>query len=121
MHPGRHSALLFEGVHDVVAASPSSTSGSTGQTITFTGTVVPGRADVLVYLQRLGDDGDWHTLAAAFTNLAGGYQIPWTLGHAGTDTFRVRALPDRLNMGGVSPRMTITVTSPASSSLPSGS
>jgi hypothetical protein len=123
MAPHRHSALLYEGVHDLVSAAPSSTSGTSGQPITFTGTVTPGRADVVVYLQRLGADGEWHMLAAAFTNAIGGYTIGWSLGDPGTDQFRVRALPDRQNLGGESDTMTITVTAPPSSSpmLPAGS
>jgi hypothetical protein len=110
--PSRHTALLYEGVHDVVSATPSSNSGTSGQTITFTGTVSPPRADVVVYLQRLGADGDWHTLAATLTNAVGGYSIGWTLGRPGTDQFRLRALPDRLNLGGHSQAITITTTAP---------
>ncbi len=113
--PHRHSAYLFEGVRDVVSAQASATKSTVGGTIKFTGQVTPSRlAGDLVYLQRLGKDGDWHTVKAALTNSAGAYSIAWTLGDAGTDTFRVRALGDRLNFGGVSAPMSITVN-PASS------
>lgn len=111
----RHSAYLFEGVRDLVSASPSATTSTVGSTITFAGQVTPSRlAGDVVYLQRLGKDGDWHTVKVALTNGAGAYSIAWTLGDAGTDTFRVRALGDRLNFGGVSAPMSITVN-PASS------
>jgi hypothetical protein len=108
--PHRHSAYLFEGVRDLVSASPSVTTSTVGSTITFTGQVTPSRlAGDVVYLQRLGKDGDWHTVKVTLTNSAGAYSIAWTLGDAGTDTFRVRALGDRLNFGGVSAPMSITV------------
>lgn len=113
--PHRHSAYLFEGVRDVVSASPSATTSTVGSAITFTGQVTPSRlAGDVVYLQRLGKDGDWHTVKVALTNGAGAYSLAWTLGDVGTDTFRVRALGDRLNFGGVSAPMSIMVN-PASS------
>lgn len=115
LQPHRHSAYLFEGVRDAVTAMPSSTSSAVGSTITFSGTVLPGMtAGDVVYLQRLGNDGDWHTVKVGFVNSLSAYSIPWTLGNAGTDTFRVRVLRDRANLGGVSPAMAITVA-PASS------
>jgi hypothetical protein len=114
----RHSAVVFEGVRDVVNAAPSANSGTTGQTITFTGTVLPGEVNSVVYLQRLGADGDWHTLAVGFTNALGAYGIKWALGRPGTDTFRVRALPDAQNLGGHSQTMAVQVSAPPATTLP---
>jgi len=121
--PGRRSALLFEGVRQNVTAVPSTTSSSVGQPVTFTGTVTPGNgAGQVVYLQRLGNDGDWHTVAVGFTNAASAYSIQWTLGDTGTDQFRTRVLSDHTNLGGASPSMSITVAPAGSSgSLPPAS
>lgn len=113
----RHSAVVFEGVRDVVSAAPSSTKGTTGQRITFTGTVLPGEANSVVYLQRLGADRDWHTLAVGFTNALGAYTINWALGRPGTETFRVRALPDAQNLGGDSQSIQVQVATPPASTL----
>ena len=60
--PRRHTAILYQGVQDVVTMKSSSSSASTGQTVTFTGTVQPDKAGRVIYLQKLGKDGDWHTV-----------------------------------------------------------
>ncbi len=121
--PKRHSAYLFEGVRDAVSATPSSRSSSVGSTITFSGQVLPGRdAGDVVYLQRLGKDGDWHTVKIGFVNALSAFSIPWTLGNAGTDTFRIRVLGDRANIGGVSSAMSISVApAPSPTTLPPAS
>ena len=117
----RHTAVLFEAVRDVVTATPSSTSAPAGSTITFSGTVLPGQSGTVVYLQRLGKDGDWHTVKVGHLNGGSGYSIAWTLGDVGTQTFRTKVLSDVHNAGGASPQMAITVTAPALSGPPSGS
>ncbi len=121
--PKRHSAYLFEGVRDEVTAMPSSTSSSVGSTITFSGQVLPGKdAGDVVYLQRLGTDGDWHTVKIGFVNGLSEFSIPWTLGNAGTDTFRIRVLGDHANIGGVSSPMSISVApAPSPVTLPPAS
>lgn len=106
----RHSAYLFEAVKDVVSAMPSATSAPVGTHVTFTGTVLPGKTGAVVYLQQLGKDGDWHTVAVGLTNQLSSYSIAWTLGDTGSQTFRTRVLGDRANWGGISPTMTIDVT-----------
>ncbi len=55
--PRRHSAVLFEGVRDVISMTGPSTA-TVGQKVTFTGTVLPDKAGHVIYLQRLGKDGD---------------------------------------------------------------
>jgi hypothetical protein len=119
MSPVRHSATLFQGVRAAVTTVSSAATAPSGSTVTFTGNVLPtGDAGGPVYLQRLGRDGDWHTVAVAFTNAASGYSISWTLGDTGTQVFRTRVLGSRLNLGGASPRTTITVTPPAATTNP---
>ena len=85
----RHTSALLEAVRDVVTATASPTSTTVGSPVTFTGSVLPGKSGGVVYLQRLGKDGDWHTVKVGFLNASSAYQISWTLGDAGTDTFRV--------------------------------
>jgi hypothetical protein len=117
----RHTSVLFEAVRDVVLGSPSATSAPAGSTITFTGQVLPGKSGNAVYLQRLGKDGDWHTVKVSVLAGSSAYAISWTLGDVGTDVFRVRVLSDGLNAGGVSDPMAITVTQPPVSTLPTAS
>jgi hypothetical protein len=117
----RHTAVLFEAVRDQVSGSPSTSNAQAGSSVTFAGQVLPGKSGDAVYLQRLGKDGDWHTIKVGFLNGSSAYSISWTLGDAGTDTFRVRVLSDRYNAGGASAPMAITVTAPPVSTLPTAS
>ena len=116
-----HTAELFVGVHDTITASASSPSGSSGSQVTVSGTVLPGKAGGVVLLQRLGKDGDWHTVNIAFLNGASAYSVTATLGDPGTETFRTRVLGDRVNLGGVSASVTFTVGPAVQSSLPAAS
>jgi hypothetical protein len=114
----RHTSALLEAVRDVVSATPSTTSTTAGSPVTFTGSVRPGKSGGVVYLQRLGKDGDWHTIKVGLLSASAAYQITWTVGDVGTDTFRTRVLGNRVNAGGASDPMTITVTPPPASTLP---
>ena len=117
----RRTSALYEAVRDVVSGMPSSSTAPAGSTITFSGSVLPGKAGDAVYLQRRSADGDYHTVAVSSLNGLSAYSISWTLGDAGTDTFRVRVLADRFNAGGASDPMAITVTQPPVSTLPTAS
>jgi hypothetical protein len=114
--PRRHSAVLFEGVQDVLTLTPSSTTSQVGGQVTFTGTVLPDKAGRVVYLQRLGADGDWHNEEIRIVTNASTFQFGWTFGKAGTYEFRARITGDRPNVGGASAPVTIQVaptTNPA--------
>jgi hypothetical protein len=120
--PHRHSAALFEGVQDVLTMTPSSTTSEVGGHVTFTGTVLPDKAGHVIYLQRLGADGDWHNEEIRFVTNASTFQFGWTFGKAGTYQFRARITGDRANVGGASAPVTIQVaptTNP--STLPTAS
>lgn len=112
----RHSAALFEGVQDVLSMTPSSTTSEVGGHVTFTGTVLPDKAGHVIYLQRLGADGNWHSEEVRFVTNASTFQFGWTFGKAGTYQFRARITGDRGNVGGASAPVTITV-SPAVSTI----
>ncbi|HUA47848.1 MAG TPA: hypothetical protein VMA77_21595 [Solirubrobacteraceae bacterium] len=113
--PHRHSAVLFEGIQDVLTMTPSSTTSEIGGHVTFTGTVLPDKAGHLIYLQRLGADGDWHNEEIRFVTNASTFQFGWTFGKAGAYQFRARILGERGNVGGASTPVTIQV-SPATTS-----
>jgi plastocyanin len=108
--PRRHSAVLFEGVQDVLTLTPSSTTSQVGGQVTFTGTVLPDKAGHVIYLQRLGADGDWHSEEVRFVTNASTFQFGWTFGKAGTYQFRARIIGGDGNVGGASAPATIQVS-----------
>src|SRR5437588_3054929 len=119
--PHRHSAVLFEGVRDVVTMTASSNSSTVGGTVTFIGTVTPDKAGHAIYLQRLGKDGDWHTVEVHRVKFDSTFQFSWTFGTQGMKKFRARITSDRRNVGGASTPVTINVSPAPASSLPPGS
>jgi hypothetical protein len=119
--PRRHTAALFEGVRDLVSMSASSTTATVGQHITFDGTVTPDKAGHVVYLQKLGADGDWHNVEVRFVHSDASFHFGWTFGNPGTKVFRARIPGGPFNLGGASAPVSITVTLPPPASLPPGS
>jgi hypothetical protein len=119
--PHRHSASLFEGVRDLITITPSSTSSAVGQVITLTGTVIPDKAADVIYLQRLGKDGNWHTVEVRTVKHDSTYQFGWRFGNSGSVTFRARIPGDPANVGAASPATTISVAPAPVSALPPGS
>jgi hypothetical protein len=116
--PHRHSAVLFEGVRDVVSLSAQPTSTTSGQPVAFTGSVTPDKAGDAVYLQRLGADGDWHTVAVHTVRHDSTFEFVRKFGAAGAKTFRARIPGDPDNVGGASAPVTINVTVPPPSGIP---
>jgi hypothetical protein len=116
--PRRHTAKLFEGVRDLVTLAASATSTPAGQAVTFSGTATPNQAGDTVYLQRLGADGDWHTVGVHTVTGNSTFQFVRTFGNAGTKTFRAWVLPDPANLGGASGSVAVDVTLPPVSTLP---
>jgi hypothetical protein len=117
----RRTAVLFQGVQDVLTLQASSPTVQVGQSVTFSGTVSPVKADHVVYLQRQGKDGDWHTVQVQVTQSDGSYQFNYTFGAPGPFKFRARMFHDEHNVGGASPSVDVTATLPPPSSLPPGS
>ncbi len=116
--PHRHSAALFEGVRDVVSLTASPLNVISGQQVTFTGSVTPDKAGDVVYLQRLGADGDWHNVGVGTVRHDSTFQFVRTFGAAGAKTFRARIPGDPYNIGGASSAVTVNVTVPPPSGLP---
>jgi hypothetical protein len=119
--PFRHTARLFEGVQDTVTLSASSTTSTVGGSVTFTGSVTPDKAGHVVYLERMGKDGDWHLVEIGFVNASSNFQFGWTFGTSGVKTFRARITGDGQNVGGASPPVIVTVSPVPVSSLPAAS
>jgi hypothetical protein len=117
----RHTALLYQGVRDVLTMQSSTSSATTGQTVTFTGTVMPDKAGHSIYLQRLGRDGDWHTVEVGTVRHDSTFAFAWAAGSPGTDSFRARITSDGANVGSASVPVSITVTAPPASTLPPAS
>ncbi len=114
--------MLFEGVQDVLTLTPSSTTSEVGGQVTFTGTVLPDKAGQVVYLQRLGADGDWHNEEIRVVTNASTFQFGWTFGKAGTYQFRARITSGGGNVGGASAPVTIQVSTATNpSTLPPAS
>ncbi len=113
LKPAERTSDLFIGVKDIITLSASST-GTVGQADTFSGTVTPNKAGDVVYLQRKGADGDFHTVGTTLVQGDGSYTISRGFGTAGTKVFRTRILPDAANLGAVSQPVTLTVSLPSS-------
>lgn len=114
----RHTALLFQGVQDILNMQASTGSAATGQSVSLTGTVLPDKAGHVVYLQKLGKDRDFHTVAVSFVRFDSTFRFRWTLGAPGVHTFRARITSDGDNVGAASPPLSISATTPSASSLP---
>jgi hypothetical protein len=72
----------------------------------------------VIYLERMGKDGDWHLVEIRFVNGSSNFQFGWTFGTSGAKTFRARITGDGQNVGGASPSVTVTVSPAPVSSLP---
>lgn len=117
----RHTALLFQGVQDVLTLAASSSSVQVGQPVTFTGSVTPVKADHPVYLQEQGKDGEWHNIQVQVTQSNGTYEFTWTPGAPGTFKLRARMFHDEHNIGAASAPVSVTASLPQPSSLPPAS
>jgi hypothetical protein len=104
-----------------VTMQSSASTATTGQTVTFSGTVMPDKAGHSIYLQRLGKDNDWHTIEVGTVRHDSTFQFASVIGSPGTHTFRARITSDGVNVGSASAPVTITATAPPASSLPPAS
>ncbi len=118
--PQRSTAVLFQGVQDVVQMAASSMTSTVNGQVTFSGNVSPDKAGHVIYLQRLGTDNDWHTVQVGQVSTSSTFKFVWTFGTSGTKQFRARITGGPANVGGASPAVTIAVTPTALSGLPTG-
>jgi hypothetical protein len=117
------SAVLFIGVADALTAAASTTNINQGQSVTFTGSVVPSKVGHVIYLQRQdGTGGQWHIIGLAFVGANSKYSLTQTFFEPGSDVVRVKLPGGPDNQGAVSAPFTITVhaISPAALTPASG-
>jgi hypothetical protein len=118
--PQRHSAVVFQGVQDAVSMSADTATSTVGGTVTFSGTVAPDKSGHVVYLERLGRDGQWHVAETSRISDGSTFSMRWTFGFPGDRQFRARVLGGKVNVGGASAPVPVSVALPPLSALPAG-
>jgi hypothetical protein len=116
--PLRSTAVLLQGVQDAVNMTASTSSTMVRGRVTFTGDVSPVKTGHVIYLQKLGNDHNWHNVQAGVVGPQSTFHLGWTFGAAGQNVFRARITGDPANVGGASTAVTIAVSQPPLSSLP---
>jgi hypothetical protein len=107
---GKKSAVLFEGVKDVVTATVDKTAVTAGDSVTFSGTVSPDKTGHGIVLERQDADGKgWHVVQRSTIGAGSAFSITRRLVEPGTKVFRVRVPGGPQNQAGVSQPFTITV------------
>ncbi len=110
------SAVLYEGVKDLLTAQASSTTVQAGQSITFSGTVSPDHTDHVIYLERQNARGPgFHVIQVWLIGAGSAYAISHHFYEPGAKLVRVYIPGGPENQGAASAPFDITVTpSPAS-------
>jgi hypothetical protein len=108
---GKHSAVLYEGVKFVLTAGVSATTVQSGQSLTFSGTVTPGEAGHVVYLEHENAGGlGFHVIAVGTVTAASTYSIVHTFFAVGTSVVRIKIPGGPLNGSTDSQTFSIQVT-----------
>jgi hypothetical protein len=117
---GPSSAVLYEGVKDVLTAQLSATTVPAGQTVTFSGTVAPDHTGHVIYLERQNPHGSgFHVIQVSFVGAGSTYSIVHRLYDPGVKVLRVFIPGGPENQGAASSPFAITVTpAPAASLTP---
>jgi hypothetical protein len=114
------SAVLYEGVKDVLTAQASPTTVQAGQSVAFSGTVSPDQTGHVIYLERQNARGPgFHVVQLSFVGAGSSYTIVHRFYDAGTKPLRVYIPGGPDNQGAASPSFTIQVDpAPASTLMP---
>jgi hypothetical protein len=114
------SAVLYEGVRDVLGAAVSPSTVQAGQALRFSGTVAPDHSGHVIYLERKNASGTgFHIVQVATVGPGSSYSIAHTVYDTGTKVFRVSIPGGPENEGLSSPPLTVTVTpAPLAALLP---
>jgi hypothetical protein len=114
------SAVLYEGVKDVLTAEVSATTIQAGQALTFKGTVAPDHSGHVIYLERQNAAGTgFHVVQVGYVLPGSTYSIVHQVYVPGTKVFRVDIPGGPDNGRAVSQLFTIQVTpAPASALTP---
>jgi hypothetical protein len=115
---GKTSAVLYEGVKDVLTAQVSQTTIRAGQALTFSGTVAPDHTGHIIYLERQNASGDgFHVVQVTTVGAGSMYSIVHKVYDPGTKVFRVKIPGGPENEGAVSAPFTIQVIPVPASAL----
>ena len=117
---GQKSAVLYEGVKDVLTAEVSSTTIQAGQALEFKGTVAPDHTGHVIYLERQDATGSgFHVVQVGRVLPGSTYSIIHQVYVPGTKVFRVEIPGGPDNGRAVSQLFTVQVTpAPASALTP---
>jgi hypothetical protein len=118
--PAVKSAVLYEGVKDVLTAEVSATTVQAGQALTFKGTVAPDHSGHVIYLERENAAGTgFHVVQVGHVLPGSEYSIIHQVYVPGTKVFRIDIPGGPDNGRAVSQLFTIVVTpAPASALTP---
>jgi hypothetical protein len=117
---GQKSAVLYEGVKDVLTAEVSATTIQAGQALTFSGTVAPDHSGHAIYLERQNAAGTgFHVVQVGYVLPGSTYSIVHQVYVPGTKVYRVDIPGGPDNGRAVSQLFTVQVTpAPASALTP---
>jgi hypothetical protein len=127
---GQKSAVLYEGVKDVLTAEVSATTVQAGEALTFKGTVAPDQTGHIIYLERQNAKGTaFHVVQVGHVLPGSVYSIVHQVYVPGTKVYRIDIPGGPDNGRAVSQLFTVQVTpapasaltpeAPGNSSLPS--
>jgi hypothetical protein len=115
---GQKSAVLYEGVKDVLTAEASPTTLPAGQAVTFSGTVAPDHTGHVVYLERENASGTgFHVVQVGHVLGGSTYSIVHQVYVPGTKVYRIDIPGGPENGRALSQPFTIQVTPAAASAL----
>jgi hypothetical protein len=117
---GQKSAVLYEGVKDVLTAEVSATTIQAGQALEFKGTVAPDHTGHVIYLERQNATGSgFHVVQVGHVLPGSTYSIVHQVYVPGTKVFRIEIPGGPDNGRAVSQLFTVQVTpAPASALTP---
>jgi hypothetical protein len=119
---GRTSAVLYQGVKYVLTAASSASSVTSGQPLTFTGTVTPVKAGHQIYLEKQNASGSsFHVVAVGTVAGDGTYSITRSFFTPGSYVLRVKIPGDSENGGTASTTFPTTVVKTVSAKVPAES
>ena len=105
------SAVLFEGVKDLLTAQVSASSIRAGQALSFSGAVAPDHTAHVIYLERQDRlSGEFHVIEVGAVQPGSTYAIEHAVYDPGLKVFRVRIPGGPENEGASSPPFAISVT-----------
>jgi hypothetical protein len=112
------SAVLYEGVRDILTAKASSTNVQAGQVVTFSGTISPDHTGHVIYLERQNAQGTgFHVIQLQFVGAGSLYRITHRFYEVGSKMVRIYIPGGPENQGAASQPFTVQVNPAAASTL----